>query len=150
MRSVEAKNFANLSSYHRNKDSINARRKIRRELNPERYRSIIRMRRQNFPAERMFYEARKRAKIQGIPFSIEKQDILLPEFCPVLGLRLDYTQGTKGRPLDNSPSLDKIIPALGYVKGNIATISWRANVLKHDATLEEVVAIAGYIRSRCQ
>ena len=37
----------------------------------------------------------------------------------------------------DSPSLDRIVPELGYVKGNIRVISNRANHLKSDATLEE-------------
>lgn len=46
--------------------------------------------------------------------------------CPVLGIDL------------TTPSLDKIIPALGYVPGNIAVISMKANMLKGDETDPEV------------
>ncbi len=34
----------------------------------------------------------------------------------------------------DSPSVDKLIPALGYVKGNVAVISRRANQIKSDCT----------------
>jgi hypothetical protein len=47
---------------------------------------------------------------------------------------------------DNQPSLDRVIPALGYVPGNVRVISFRANRLKQDATAEEVAAILDYIR----
>lgn len=40
-----------------------------------------------------------------------------------------------------SPSLDKIIPSLGYVPGNVRIISARANLLKNDATVDELRAI---------
>lgn len=45
---------------------------------------------------------------------------------------------------DNSPTLDKIEPALGYVPGNIIVISGRANRLKADATIDELRAIASF------
>ena len=58
----------------------------------------------------------------------------LIETCPVLGIPL-YSDG---RDNQNAPSLDRFIPSLGYVKGNVFVISRRANVLKGDATIEEV------------
>jgi hypothetical protein len=44
-----------------------------------------------------------------------------------------------------SPSLDRIVPELGYVKGNVRVISDRANRIKRDATLEELRAIVKYV-----
>lgn len=44
----------------------------------------------------------------------------------------------------NSPSLDKIVPELGYVKGNIVVVSLRANQIKSDATIEELQAVAKF------
>ena len=38
----------------------------------------------------------------------------------------------------SSPSLDKVIPSLGYVKGNIWVISYRANTIKNNCTFEEI------------
>ncbi len=43
------------------------------------------------------------------------------------------------------PTLDRIIPSRGYVRGNIAVISFRANFLKRDATLDELRKIIRYI-----
>lgn len=37
----------------------------------------------------------------------------------------------------NSFSLDRIIPGKGYVVGNVRIISWRANQLKSNGTVEE-------------
>jgi len=39
--------------------------------------------------------------------------------------------------LPTSPSLDRIKPNKGYVKGNVAWISNRANIIKHDTTFKE-------------
>src|SRR4051812_25073713 len=71
-------------------------------------------RRIDVPRHSLWEGARKRAALRDIPFFIEQNDIPnIPEFCPVLGLRLKRS-GRRG-PSDNSPSLDRLIPELGYV-----------------------------------
>jgi len=102
----------------------------------------------------MWARAKQRAADQGVPFTIAHEDIVIPESCPVLGIRLEHataeTQSRKGMGgfHDASPTLDKIIPELGYVPGNIAVISWRANRLKGDGTLEEIEAVAAWMRAQ--
>jgi len=99
------------------------------------------------PYKPMLYAAKKRASELGLPFNLTDADISIPEVCPVLGLKL---QSGSGRPCDSSPSLDRIIPAMGYVSGNVRVISYRANALKSNATLEELRAIvADSERIRC-
>lgn len=95
----------------------------------------------NNPENYMWKAAKSRAKRQGVPFDISVEDIEIPKRCPVLGIKLKMGHG---QPTDNSPSLDRIIPALGYVKGNIEVISHRANSIKRDATPEELRMIADY------
>jgi hypothetical protein len=82
--------------------------------------------------------AKRRAKVKRLEFNIDKEDIVIPEVCPVLGLKL--VRGT-GKTHACSPSLDRIDPSKGYVKGNVRVISYRANQLKSDATLEELELI---------
>lgn len=60
--------------------------------------------------------AKCRAKKRGIPFSITLKDVVVPTHCPVLGLALVPHFGRGGGEPD-SPSLDRIVPALGYVPG---------------------------------
>lgn len=91
------------------------------------------------PQYTMFYDARKRATKFGVPFGIEPEDIHVPDVCPVLGLRLNA--GDR----ESAASLDRIRPELGYVKGNIRVISFRANRLKSDATPEELAAVLAYV-----
>ncbi len=76
-----------------------------------------------------------RSRAKNLPFDIEKTDIVVPEVCPVLGIKLEKAYG---RMADNSPSLDRVRPELGYVKGNVRVISQRANRLKCDATAAEL------------
>lgn len=90
------------------------------------------------PEKRMLNAARKTAKNKNLPFNIDLNDINIPEFCPVLKIKLEKTEGAR---TSHSPSLDRIIPELGYTKGNVMVISWRANRIKSDATLEEMKAL---------
>lgn len=96
------------------------------------------------PERVMLRSAKHRAKRQGVPFDIELEDLVIPEYCPVLGLKLECNAG-EGSAKQNSPSLDKIIPSLGYVKGNIQIISNLANVMKHDASPEQLVNFAEWV-----
>ena len=94
---------------------------------------------------RIYTRAKSRAKQFGIPFNLEKSDIVVPDACPVLGLTILHHQGRKGYH-PNSPSIDKIKPDLGYVKGNVRIISARANLLKNNATVEELEAVLDDLR----
>lgn len=96
-------------------------------------------------AKRLLYEAKRRAAQKSLPFNLTVEDFTIPATCPVLGIPV-FVSNTYG-PEANSPSLDRIIPALGYVKGNICVISWRANRLKSDATIDEMEAIIKYMRA---
>ncbi len=99
------------------------------------------------PRSYLLFNARVRAKRRGLPFSIVKEDIVIPEFCPVLGIGIVPAFGKIRRAnKDHSPSLDRIIPELGYVPGNVMVISNRANSLKRDSVdPAEHRAIAEYI-----
>lgn len=88
-------------------------------------------------------EARKRAKEKGVPFDLTEADLIIPEFCPVFGWRMEVGVGMRR---DNSPSLDRVRPELGYVKGNVRVISWRANKLKSNSTVEELTLVLAYMQ----
>ena len=85
---------------------------------------------------RMLTRAKSRAKIGNIPFNLTLEDISIPDTCPLLGIPIKVQPKKGYHP--NSPSLDKIIPEKGYIKGNVWVISNRANTLKNDATLTEL------------
>ena len=94
---------------------------------------------------KMIYAAKARAKKSGLPFNIVLEDIVVPDVCPVLGISIAKNSN---RCQPNSPSLDKIIPSKGYVKGNIQVISHKANTIKSDATIEELEKVLEYMKSR--
>jgi hypothetical protein len=88
----------------------------------------------------MYLGAKKRAKKNGIHFTIELDDVPeIPIVCPILGIPIKKEVKSKTHgPKDNSPSLDRIINELGYVKGNIRIISNRVNRIKSNSTPEEI------------
>jgi hypothetical protein len=92
--------------------------------------------------KRLLRSARYRSKRDGIEFAIELEDLSLPETCPVLGIPIEWREGSK---LDNLPSLDRVDNTQGYTKQNTRIISWRANILKRDATLREMACLIKYM-----
>jgi hypothetical protein len=95
---------------------------------------------------RMLRSARDRALLQGLPFSITVADVSIPARCPVLGMPLKQGRG----PLKPaSPSLDRIVPALGYVSGNVQVISHLANSMKGAASQEQLLSFARWVFKAC-
>ena len=88
---------------------------------------------------------RRRARGLSLPFDLVEEDIVLPEACPVLGIPIEK-EGKGQR--DNAPSVDRFIPKLGYVRGNIRVISMKANRIKNDATVEELEAVLRYMKGQ--
>jgi len=69
---------------------------------------------------------------------------ILPTHCPYLGSQFHWEArtdcGLRGsHPF--SPSIDRIDSSRGYVKGNVAIVSHRANSIKNDATEQELFRI---------
>ena len=122
----------NIYRNNRRKNDI-IRNKI--NINYKRYRY-------NNPAKMLFLAAKYRAKKQGIIIEINENDIIIPNICPVLNIPLFINNKKMG---DNSPSIDRIDNQKGYIKNNIKIISWRANAIKGDATIEELEKIKDYM-----
>jgi hypothetical protein len=120
---------------------MNAYGVARAKADPAAHAARMREQRLKNPVVHMLAAARERAKKQGLPFSLKPSDIQIPTHCPVLGVQLVRAERRAG---PCSPSLDKIIPALGYVPGNVRVVSNRANILKRDATLEELEALVDF------
>ena len=96
-----------------------------------------RRRRKEQPEYFMWKAAKKRARDKQLDFDIEVSDIIIPQFCPLLNIPIIHKTGT-GKTSPNSPSLDRFDNSLGYVKGNIVVMSWRANKLKSNAEFQEL------------
>lgn len=89
----------------------------------------------------IYNRAKSRAKKKNIEFNLDIEDIIVPDKCPVFGVKFIY-----GDP-DWTPSIDRIDPNIGYTKNNIFVISNRANMIKNNATAEELLKVYRYVSS---
>ena len=82
-------------------------------------------------------------KKNKIPFDLtpEYLESIWTPACPVFGKPFEMFDKSSSF----SPSLDRIDPAKGYVKGNIRYISARANRIKYDASAEELLQVLKYL-----
>jgi hypothetical protein len=125
----------------RQKEALEESREWKRK-NPEKFKASQDKWNQKHPLYSTYHNAKRRAKDLELPFDIHWKELVMPEYCPILGVRMD-----KELDFDYRPSLDRVDPTKGYVKGNIAFISMKANRMKAEGTAEEHRKIADYIDS---
>lgn len=101
--------------------------------------------RTNNPCYYLWHNAKQRSRDLGKDFNLELEDLVLPKVCPLLNIPIVKGVGWYS---DNSPTLDRIIPDLGYVKGNVWIISMRANRIKNDASLQELELIYNNLKNK--
>lgn len=92
----------------------------------------------------IFNRLKASAKKRGIPFELTLTDLnelSYPLRCPILDIPLKYNTGQPG---PDSYSIDRINSDLGYVKGNIVVISYKANRMKSDGTLSELQSLTEF------
>lgn len=150
--------------YQRNKERIQARRREFEKNNPE---VIAKWKANSAPKVRdpekakaataaweernreavLLRAAKNRAARDGVEFSLDLSDIVIPDMCPLLEIPIVRRRGGHG-PCDNSPSLDRIDNSKGYVKGNVWVISWLANKMKATATFEQMRTFARNVEAR--
>lgn len=86
--------------------------------------------------KQILHRTKRRALEKGLYFNLVEEDIIIPEYCPLLEIPLVI--GTKNE-YENSPSIDRIDNNKGYIKGNIQIISKKANSMKNSASYEELM-----------
>lgn len=111
-----------------------------REKNPEYYREKIHGQTHE---NRMLTGAKCRAKKKGLDFDLTLSDIIVPEYCPILGIPLVTS---KGQPTSNSPCLDRVDNSKGYTKDNVRVISHYANMRKADLTITQLENMIAYMK----
>lgn len=118
-----------------------AARRYRKD-NPEAYAAISKKHRERHPERRLLDGCRYRAKKKGLLCTITAADLVVPEYCPALKIKLEFA---KVALKDNSPSVDRKVPALGYVRGNVRVISYKANRMKNNATITELKQLIEFL-----
>ena len=97
------------------------------------------------PLHTYFIAKRSECKQKGIEFDLTEEYLkeIWTDTCPVF--KTPMKLGTGGRGDGYNSHLDRLKPELGYVKGNVAWISGRANRIKYNASTEELRAIADWM-----
>lgn len=91
----------------------------------------------------LIMSVKTRAKKRNIEFSLVEQDLIIPKYCPILGIPMITEVGPR---LDGYPTVDRIHNDKGYTINNIQIISWRANNLKGAASLDEMIKLGEYAK----
>lgn len=134
-----AKPFSEFIRSSRNKNGLNSHCKQCNRTRNQQYRKSNPVKGQTY---KMFRDARLRAEDKKLPFDIDVEYVrsLVVSRCPVFGTHLEWSaqRGNGPIPIESSPSLDRIDPTKGYIKGNVWIISYKANVIKNNATHEEL------------
>lgn len=109
--------------------------KVRYQANIEQARAKSLAYARSRPEYVLWKAAQRRADESGLAFTISVEDIVIPANCPVFGTPL------------TSPSLDRFDNDQGYTPDNIRVISRRANLIKSDATADEIEAVLRYMQN---
>ncbi len=98
---------------------------------------------------RLWKSAQIRAEKKGLPFSLRLSDveemIEASTVCPVLGIPFGWANN---KLRENSPTLDKFDPKLGYTKENTSLISNLANRIKTNANTTQVGKVYVWMRKK--
>ena len=138
------------SQLHKLCQQIKPYMELRDQYEEQKRKEYEKLYRQNHPwsslnlQKRILNNAKKRAKTNNLDFNIELDDIIIPRFCPYLGIELS-SSSPRGSSRRDVASLDRIDPTKGYIKGNIEVISHLANTMKNNATKELLITFANAV-----
>lgn len=96
-----------------------------------------------------FHRSKTRSKQNGVPFSITRQDLMdlwvvQKGLCYYSNLPMTAENSHQCRD-PYAVSIDRITPAKGYVKDNIALCCWGVNVAKSDFPFEDFIRIYTHV-----
>ena len=146
--------------YQRNKESLSQQALQYRELNKEKLMLSAMERRRVVSVDpslwkkwrltRMLSSAKNRAKRQGVDFDLTIDYLLTiaSDNCPVDGFPMEWrvNKEQEAGPAMRTPSLDKVIPSLGYTKGNVQVICWQYNSWKRNMLVDDMRTLLSYLQ----
>lgn len=138
--------------YKRNREKILARQSNYEKTDQGRKKYQRQRRKETHVLNRLLSGARRRASAKELPFdlTIEWLQTMIVSHCPITLEPMDWTrdQVVDGKPGPNSPSIDKIIPKLGYIQSNCAIVSFRGNSIKNNGTIDEHRRVVQYMAAQ--
>lgn len=121
--------------------------KEKQKIKAKKYASKKRKEDSYYRIRQLYYQSQARARKKGLEHTLLLEDLLdiwpPNNVCPILGIKLEWNSAGFRR---TSPSIDRIDNSKGYTKENVQIISFRANELKRDATLEELELLVNYLK----
>ena len=102
-------------------------------------------------ARLLFLGTRARARKRGLPFDLTAEwveselALALENGCPLLGIEITLGTGPRS---PSVPSIDRFRPELGYVQANCWILSFAANNMKHDMTIDFIRKVAALADTR--
>jgi hypothetical protein len=136
---------------HENPDKHAAANNKWSKLNRESVQATVRRRKAKDPKAHwvhiVYSGAKARSKKRNVEFNLTKEYILsiTGSHCPVFGTEFDFVGTGKIRP--ESPSLDRIDAKIGYIVGNVAVISMKANTIKSAYTSNDIRKVADWLQA---
>lgn len=94
----------------------------------------------------LYNRLKSSAKKRHIEFNLSITDMYLIDYpltCPILGIAMAFN---RGKVQDNSYSVDRIDSTKGYELDNIQIISYRANMLKNNASAAELQMLSQHFK----
>ena len=88
---------------------------------------------------------KRHARKNNYKSNITRKDLIkaVVRTCPALGYDLVF--GHNGSRIPNLATIDRIDSTKGYIKGNVQILSDKANIMKSNASREELVSFAKWI-----
>lgn len=92
-------------------------------------------------------DARRRAVKKGVPYNLTIDYVMgiAADSCPIFNTPFVW-RGNK-QVGEKSPTLDRIVPALGYVIGNVVVISSKANNIKSAYIATDIFTVAEWLQT---
>jgi len=110
--------------------------------NPEKFIESVERSYKNNRLNKWFNGTKGRAIKNGLEFNLDLEDFEIPEYCPILGIKLEFNEHgfdkTNKSLFSGIPSIDRIDNSKGYVKGNTWIISRLANTMKNKGSFENL------------
>jgi hypothetical protein len=136
--------------YAKHSAEVIARQKSRNHANPEPRRATVRASRHRDPVRVLLESAERRARAKNIPFTLTREwaDKHYKGKCELTGLEFTTHGRLTGKVSPFAPSIDQIVPGVGYTPANAHFVLWAINRFKGDMPIMTMMVIARALVAR--